>query len=135
MIPVMTALLALALAAQAAIAQTGTTQPAPATPAITAPAVAAAMQPRLPQRFGLDFSLVAAVAEGDLLILTFDVGPETLRTATPAAIAAQLPQGFCSAAQARAALEGPMSLRADARLASGEVVRGTMLQRCPAATN
>lgn len=122
-------LLALALAGQPAAAQA----PAPAVPRITAEVVAGAIRERLPQRFSPELAMVAAVAEGDLLILTFEAAPTALAGMTPLDISTRLSEGFCSHPAARALLDGPMSLRADARVPGGEFMRGEVIETCPPA--
>jgi hypothetical protein len=123
----MISLFALALAAQPAPA-------APATPELNAHFVAAMIQPRLPQRFSPEFALVeAAAADSNLLVLTFEVAPAMIEGQTAESISARLSEGFCSNAQARAVLDGPMSLRPVARTAAGQRLEGTVIESCPAA--
>ena len=107
-------------------------QPAYATAPIDARAVADAIQPRLPQRFSTDVAMVGASAEGNLLVLTFEVGATVLAGATPELISNRFSFGFCAPAAGRALLEGPMALRIDARAPGGQVMEGAVLETCPA---
>ena len=77
--------------------------------------------------------MVGAAAEGEMLVLTFEVGEETMAEATPEAISNRFSYGFCSAPGGRELLEGPMRLRVDARSVSGRSLRGAVLETCPAA--
>lgn len=107
-------------------------QPVPPAPAIDARTVAAAIQPRLPQRFSPDVAMVAAAAEGDLLILTFEVPEVMLVGATPEGVSARFSQGFCGPQAGRLLLQGPMTLRVDARTpGGGRAVQGAVLDACP----
>lgn len=107
-------------------------QPAPAQPQITAATVATAIQPRLPQRFSPEVAMVAAAAEGDLLVLTFEVPEAMLIGATPEGVSSRFSQGFCAPPAGRLLLEGPMALRVDARAPGGaRAVQGAVLQNCP----
>ena len=106
----------------------------PAAPArrIDAATVATAIQPKLPQRFSPEIAMVGAAAEGDLLILTFEVPEVMLIGATPEGVSARFSQGFCGPEAGRFLLQGPMSLRVDARTpGNGRSVRGAVLERCP----
>lgn len=104
---------------------------AAAPPQIDAQTVAAAIQPRLPQRFSPDLAMVAAAAEGNLLVLTFEVSEAALLGATPEAISNRFSFGFCSPEAGRALLDGPMALRIDARTAAGRAIQGAVLETCP----
>ena len=107
-------------------------QPAPPVPQIDARTVVAAIQPRLPQRFSPEVAMVAAAAEGDLLILTFEVPEVMLVGATPEGVSARFSQGFCGPQAGRLLLQGPMTLRIDARTpGGGRSVRGAVLAACP----
>jgi hypothetical protein len=108
-------------------------QPAAPAPArIDAATVASAVRQKLPQRFSPDIAMVAAAAEGDLLILTFEIPEVMLIGATPEGVSARFSQGFCAPEAGRRLLEGPMSLRIDARTPGGaRLVRGAVLQACP----
>jgi hypothetical protein len=110
-------------------------QPAAAAPArIDAATVASAIQPKLPQRFSPEIAMVAAAAEGDLLILTYEVPEVMLIGATPEGVSARFAQAFCAPEAGRFLLQGPMSLRVDARTpGGGRSVRGAVLERCPLA--
>jgi len=108
--------------------------PAPPPARIEAATVAAAIQPRLPQRFSPEVAMVAAAAEGDLLILTFEVPEAMLIGATPEGVSSRFSQGFCGPEAGRRLLLGPMSLRVDARTpGGGRSVRGAVLDACPLA--
>jgi hypothetical protein len=107
-------------------------QPNPPAPQIDARTVAAAIQPRLPQRFSPEVAMVGAAAEGDLLILTFEVPEVMLVGATPEGVSGRFSQGFCGPQAGRILMEGPMSLRVDARTpGGGRSVQGAVLQTCP----
>jgi hypothetical protein len=107
---------------------------APPAPKIDAATVAAAIQPRLPQRFSPEIAMVAAAAEGDLLILTFEVPELMLIGATPEGVSARFSQGFCGPEAGRRLLQGAMALRIDARTpGGGRAIRGTVLESCPLA--
>lgn len=109
-------------------------QPTPPQPPITASTVAAEIQPRLPQRFSPEVAVIAAAAEGDLLILTFEVPEVMLLGATPEGVSSRFSQGFCGPPAGRLLLEGPMALRIDAHTpGGGRSVRGTVLEACPLA--
>jgi hypothetical protein len=105
--------------------------PAPPPARIDARTVAAAIQPRLPQRFSPEVAMVAAAAEGDLLILTFEVPEVMLIGATPGGVSARFSRGFCGPEAGRRLLEGRMSLRVDARTpGGGRSVQGAVLEAC-----
>jgi len=108
-------------------------QPAPAAaPPIDARVVASAIQPKLPQRFSPEIAMVAAAAEGDLLVLTFEVPEAMLIGATPEGVSSRFSHGFCSPEAGRRLLSGPMALRIDARTpGGGRSVRGAVLETCP----
>lgn len=107
-------------------------RPLPPQPPITAATVAEAIQPRLPQRFSPEVAMVAAAAEGDLLILTFEVPEIMLIGATPEGVSSRFSQGFCGPPAGRTLLQGRMSLRVDARTpGGGRSVQGAVLETCP----
>ena len=110
-------------------------QPAPQPArAIDAGVVASAIQPKLPQRFSPEIAMVAAAAEGDLLVLTFEVPEAMLIGATPEGVSSRFAQGFCTPEAGRLLLRGPMALRIDARTPGGGLsVRGAVLETCPLA--
>ncbi len=107
-------------------------QPPSSLPAIDAATVAGAIRPRLPQRFSPDVAMVGAASEGNLLVLTFEVSEAALLGATPDAISSRFSFGFCTAEAGRALLDGPMSLRIDARAPGGRLMQGAVLETCPA---
>jgi hypothetical protein len=116
------------------LAATLAVQAAAPAPRIDASVVAAAIQPKLPQRFSPEVAMVGAVAEGDLLILTFEVPEVMLIGATPEGVSARFSQGFCAPEAGRLLLRGAMSLRVDARTpGAGRAVRGAVLESCPLA--
>jgi hypothetical protein len=54
--------------------------------------------------------------------------------ATPEGVSARFSQAFCAPEAGRFLLQGPMSLRVDARTpGGGRSVRGAVLERCPLA--
>lgn len=99
---------------------------------LDAATIAGGIQARLPQRFSADVSLVAAAAERDTIVLTFEVAEPVLVGATPDAVSQRFSYGFCNAPGGAALLSGPLSLRIDARTAAGRVVQGAVLDTCPA---
>lgn len=113
----------------------GGAQPAPGTlPTITPETVAAAIHPRLPQRFAPDVAMVAASAEGDALVLTYELSDAALASTTAEALSLRFSTAFCTAPGGAALLSGPMNFRADARSPNGRTLRGVVIESCPLAS-
>lgn len=107
-------------------------QPVAATPPVITPqTVAAAIQPRLPQRFGPDVALVAAAPDGDALVLTYELSDAALAATTPEALSLRFSTAFCTAPGGAALLSGAMNFRADARSPNGATLRGVVIETCP----
>lgn len=109
----------------------GVAQPQASPAPIDAATVATAIQPRLPRRFSADVAMTGAMAEGDLLILRFEVSAAALAGATPDLVSARFSASFCGVPGGRELLDGPMRLRADARGPDGRIVQGAVLETCP----
>jgi hypothetical protein len=108
-------------------------QPAPRPAPVTARTFVEAIQPRLPERFSPEVSLVSVAAEGDLLVLTVEATPARLAALTPAGVERAVAAAFCAPANARAIMAGPLSLRVDARAPGGQTLTGAVLDTCPLA--
>lgn len=119
----------LALLFVAAQPQTGQAPAAP--PIITPQTVVAAIQPRLPQRFSPDVAMVGAAADGDALVLTYEISDSALAATTPEALSLRFATAFCAAPGGTELLSGAMNFRADARSPNGRTLRGVMVETCP----
>lgn len=106
-------------------------QPRPALPRITPDTIAAAIQPRLPQRFAPDVAMVGAKAEGDALVLSYELSDAALAAATPEALSLRFAAAFCAAPGGTELLSGPMNFRADARSPNGRTLQGVVVENCP----
>ena len=107
-------------------------QPAAATlPVITPETVATAIQPRLPQRFSPDVAMVGARAEGDALVLSYEISDAALAAATPEALSLRFAAAFCAAPGGTELLSGAMNFRADARSPNGRTLQGVVVETCP----
>ena len=115
------------LAAMSALAQPAAVAP----PVITPQTVATAIQPRLPQRFAPDVAMVGAAADGDALVLTYELSDAAIAAATPEALSLRFATAFCAAPGGAELLSGAMNFRADARSPNGATLRGVTLENCP----
>ncbi len=104
---------------------------ASALPVITPETIAAAIQPRLPQRFASDVAMVGAAADGDALVLTYELSDAALAAATPEALSLRFATAFCTAPGGAELLSGPMNFRADARSPNGRTLQGVTVETCP----
>ena len=106
-------------------------QPTPAPPPLDAQSIASSIQARLPRRFSPDVALVAASAEADLIVLTFELSEAAMTGATPETLSNRFSYGFCAAPGGPELLAGPLTLRIDARTADGRTMQGAVLDTCP----
>jgi hypothetical protein len=126
---------AAALGASIAAAQptTGTSAPAPAPEfrPITAAQVAAAATPRLPQPFGESGTLTRAVAEGSMLVLTYEVSAAVAAAVPAEELARRNAAPFCASNLGAPFFRSGNSLRIDIAVAGN----GAPPRRTPVISN
>jgi hypothetical protein len=108
--------------------------PAPADRPITAAQVAAAATPRLPQSFGNDGTLTRAVAEGSMLVLTYEVSGAVAAAVPAEELARRHAAPFCASTLGEPFFRSGNSLRIDIAVAgNGAPPRSTaVISNCAA---
>jgi hypothetical protein len=112
--------------------------PQPAAPLVPDPAylpsaaeIAARMQSELPQALPDGFTITAARAEGAMLILTMEI-PPAVGAMAGSRFAFNIARGFCRGPRAQALFDSGLRLRIDTTHNNGPLVRGTVIETCPA---